>query len=189
MKNKDWLEDALVEVKGLFAEHGYDVPPVKVTLGFTSKGLRSSTVGECWPRVASTSDINHIFISPANTSSEGIISTLIHECIHAIDNCEHGHGKEFKSIALRVGFKVPMRSTPAGEELKQRIAEIIGRIGEYRGSTIKASHQPRLQKPPARAKCQECGYTITMLKQFLNQGPPLCPKHHIVMVRQGFWDD
>ena len=62
MKNKDWLEDALVEVKGLFAEHGCSVPPVKVTLGFTSKGLRSSTVGECWLRVASTSDINHIFI-------------------------------------------------------------------------------------------------------------------------------
>lgn len=187
MKNKDWLEDALMEVKILFAEHGYDVPPVKVTLGFTSKGLRSSTVGECWPRGASTSDINHIFISPANTSSEGIISTLIHECIHAIDNCEHGHGKEFKSIALKVGFKVPMRSTPASDELKQRIAGILGRIGVYGGSTIIAAHQPRLQKPPARAKCPECGYTISMLKDFLNVGPPMCPRHKIIMDRLGYW--
>ena len=188
MIHQDWLEDALGEVKSLFAEHGYDVPPVKVTLGFTSKGLRSSTVGECWPRGASTSGINHIFISPANASSDGIISTLIHECIHAIDNCEHGHGKEFKSIALRVGFKVPMRSTPVGDELKQRIAEIIGRIGEYRGSTIKAAHKPRIQKPPARARCPECGYTITMLKDFLNIGPPICPQHKVHMRKIGFWE-
>ena len=117
-----------------------------------------------------------------------IPSFTVHECIHAIDNCEHGHGKEFKSIALRVGFKVPMRSTPVGDELKQRIAEIIGRIGEYRGSTIKAAHKPRIQKPPARARCPECGYTITMLKDFLNIGPPICPQHGVHMRKIGFWE-
>jgi len=189
IENDTWLDSALQEVKDLFVEYGYKVPAVKVTLGFTSKGLRSSTVGECWPRKASTSNVNHIFISPANTSSESIISTLIHECIHAIDNCEHGHGKEFKKIALDIGFKLPMRSTPAGEELQSRIEKIVGRIGEYRDSTIKATHQPRLRKPPARATCSKCGYSVSMLKQFLDQGPPLCPKHHIVMERQGFWDD
>ena len=143
---------ALQEVKDLFVECGYKVPAVKVTLGFTSKGLRSSTVvnaGRC--SKASTSNVNHIFISPANTSSESIISTLIHECIHAIDNCEHGHGRNSK-IALDIGFKLPMRSTPAGEELQTRIEKIVGRIGEYRDSTI-ATHQPRLRKPPARAIC------------------------------------
>ena len=189
MKNTEWLDNALVEVKSLFAEHGYEVPEVRVTLGFTSKGLRSSTVGECWPRKASTSNINHIFISPANTSSAAIIATLIHECIHAIDDCEHAHGKEFKEIALRIGFKVPMRSTPAGEELAARIAGIVTKIGEYEGSTIKAIHQPKLQRPSARARCSRCRYTITMLREFLEQGPPICPEHGLVMDRIGNWDE
>ncbi len=189
MRSNNWIDKALIEVKALFAEQGYTVPDVEVSLGFTSKGIRSSTVGECWSRKASTSNVNHIFISPANTDSMKILSTLIHECIHAIDDCTHGHGKEFKEIALKVGFKVPMRSTPAGEALKESMQAIVGRIGEFSAPRIKAFHEPRLQKPPARAKCLLCGYTVSMLKKFLDQGPPLCPVHNRVMDRIGDWKE
>ena len=189
MRRKEWFDRALVEVKKLFASHGYMVPDVEVSFGFTSKGLRSSTVGECWSRNASTSKVNHIFISPANTDSLKILSTLIHECIHAIDDCQHGHGKEFKEIALKIGFKVPMRSTPAGEKPKAQMVEIVNRIGEFTAPRITAVHQPRLHKPPARARCAKCGYTVSMLKQFLILGPPVCPVHGVIMEKIGCWTE
>lgn len=187
MKNKNWFDQAIEEVSELFLAHGYTVPEVEVTFGFTSKGLRSSRIGECWATRASDSKVNHIFISPTLTDSEDILATLIHECIHAIDDCEHGHGKEFKSIALKVGFKGPMRSTPAGPELKDKISKIINKIGAYDGPRITVSHKPRINKQPTRARCLECGYTVSVLSDFVHQGPPICPEHGIVLQKIGKW--
>jgi len=187
MENKIWFTRAMSEVRNLFSSHGYTVPEVQVTFGFTSKGLRSSTIGECWATRVSDSKINHIFISPTIVDSEEILSTLIHECIHAIDDCQHGHGKEFKSIALKIGFKGPMRSTPPGPELKDRISKMIKKIGTYDAPRITVSHKPRINKQPTRARCSECGYTVSVLSDFVHQGPPICPEHGIVLRKIGKW--
>ena len=187
MEKKNWFDQAVEEVSELFLMHGYTVPAVKVTFGFTSKGLRSSTIGECWATRVSDSKVNHIFISPTIINSEEILSTLIHECIHAIDDCEHGHGKEFKSIALEIGFRGPMRSTPAGPELKDKISEIIKKIGTYDAPRITVSHKPRINKQPTRARCLECGYTVSVLSDFVHQGPPICPEHGVVLRKIGGW--
>ena len=188
MKKENWFDKAMKEIRIYFSSHGFEVPDVEISLGFTSKGLNSSTIGQCWGRKASTSDVNHIFISPARTDSIKILSTLMHECIHAIDNCENGHGPAFKYIALKIGFKMPMRSTPPSDELLAVIKKIITKIGEYPAPTLTVFHSPRISRPPARARCKECGYTISMLKKFIPSGPPLCPLHKTEMEKKGDWD-
>ena len=59
-------------------------------------------------------DSNQIFVSPALLDPVLVLDTLAHELVHAVDDCEHKHGKEFKKIALSLGMIGPMRSAGAG---------------------------------------------------------------------------
>ncbi|MDP2403742.1 MAG: hypothetical protein Q8M27_07925 [Methylotenera sp.] len=43
------------------------------------------------------SEINEIFISPKLDDSVEVMDTLVHELVHAADNCEHKHGAEMKT--------------------------------------------------------------------------------------------
>ena len=97
----------------LFAPHGYRVPSVKVSVGYASTGLRSSAIGQCWSRKSAEDDTNHIFISPSLGTAYEVIDTLTHELVHAVDDCEHRHGKAFRKIALAIGLQGPMRSASA----------------------------------------------------------------------------
>jgi len=49
-----------------------------------------------------------------------------------------------------------------------------------------------MQKPASRnrprAKCNQCGYQVPMLKRFLAYGPPICPKDKIEMDEIGDWE-
>ena len=76
MTKEKWLGNAVAEINKYFSKLGYQVPPVNVSIGFTSYGRRSSTIGECWPKKAASDKRNVIFINPNHRDSEGIISTL-----------------------------------------------------------------------------------------------------------------
>jgi hypothetical protein len=60
-----------------------------------------------------------------------VLDTLTHELVHAVDNCEHRHGKEFKAIAKDIGLEGKMREASAGKALKVRLTEIAMKIGNY----------------------------------------------------------
>ncbi len=60
--------------------------------------------------------MNQIFISPALSDSVAVLDTLMHELIHAVDDCENKHGPVFKKMALKLGLKGPMRSAGAGRD-------------------------------------------------------------------------
>ena len=117
------------------------------------------------------------------------LDTLVHELVHAVDNCTNGHGEEFKKIAIKVGLKGPMRSAGAGDWLKRELLLIAGRLGEFphcRLSLPVRTTQKTAKRPGA--KCQKCGYEIVMLRKHLHLGPPLCPKDVQGMEETGEWD-
>ena len=105
-----WLQAAVAKLTPIFRAIGHEVPPVKTSIGFPSGGIRSNAIGQCWARSGAKDKLNHIFISPTLGSAYEAIDTLAHELIHAVDDCVHKHGKEFKAIALAIGMKGPMRS-------------------------------------------------------------------------------
>ena len=72
-----------------------------------------------------------IFISPALGDPVDVLDTLVHELVHAVDNCEHKHGKEIKKIALSIGLEGPMRSASAGKALKAVLTELAQQIGPW----------------------------------------------------------
>lgn len=186
---EDWLLAAIELIKPIFKAKGYEVPnDCQVSCGFASTGTRSHHIGQCWSRKSSTHGRNQIFISPALVDPVEVLDTLVHELVHAVDDCAHKHGKEFKKIALNIGLEGPMRSAGAGKSLKEHLQQLANQIGPYPHGRLQVYHHKPTSTPRARAKCTECGYTVPMLKKFLAYGPPICPKDKIEMSQLGSWD-
>lgn len=185
---EQWLLAAVEKVTPLFTSLGYRVPPCRVSCGFTSTGVRSGHIGQCWPRGSGADAVNQIFISPTLADPIEVIDTLVHELVHAVDDCKHKHGKEFKKIALKLGMQGPMRSAGAGPALKEKLRALVGQLGPYPHGKLQAPSRKVSRSPRPRAKCPECSYQVPMLKKFLAFGPPLCPQHRVEMTPLGDWE-
>jgi hypothetical protein len=184
-----WLLAAIDLLRPLFAQKSYVVPPCQVSCGFTSTGVRSGHIGQCWSTKSSANGINQIFISPTLGDAYDVMDTLVHELVHAVDDCQNKHGKEFKKIALKMGLKGPMRSADAGPELKVVLTELLTKLGPYPHEKLKVSMQKVSRSPRPRAVCKKCGYQVPMFKKFVSYGPPICPKDKVDMEQLGDWED
>src|SRR6266851_5655000 len=83
------------------------LPEVRITCGFPSKrGLarRRLAVGECWAPCYSVAGRVEIFISPLIDDSFQVAHIVLHELLHAVLRCEHGHRGPFKRAATHVGL-------------------------------------------------------------------------------------
>ena len=185
-----WLIRAVEALKPLLSEAGFPLlTPVRVSCGFPSGGQRSNQVGECWSQKSSDDAHNQIFISPMQVDAVEVLDTLLHELIHAVDDCEHKHGTAFKKIATKLGMVGPMRSASAGPKLKAKLHDLAHALGPYPHAALRVSTAKRASRPRPRARCPQCDYQVPMLKKFLEWGPPLCPQHRLPMVPLGDWGD
>lgn len=185
-----WLLAAVDLLRPIFLAKHHVIPSdVMVSCGFASTGTRSHHIGQCWSRQSSTNDKNQIFISPALHEPVEVLDTLVHELVHAVDDCKHKHGKEFKKIALSLGMKGPMRSADAGPELKEKLTQLAKQLGVYPHGKLQVTHHKAVSRARARAKCPECGFQVPMYRKFLAYGPPLCPKDKIEMTPVGDWEE
>ena len=186
---EEWLLAAVEAVRPLFTEKCHDLPmDCQVSCGFASTGTRSHHIGQCWSKESSTVDRNQIFISPALYEPVEVLDTLVHELVHAVDNCKHKHGKEFKKIALSLGMVGPMRSAGAGPELKGKLEAVAKQLGPYPHGKLKVTHRKAISRSRPRAKCPTCGFQVPMLKRFLAYGAPICPKDKVEMEQIGNWE-
>lgn len=186
---ESWLLEAVEMVKPIFESKGYLVPPVKVSIGFPSSGSKGRHLGQCWSTKSSDDGLNQIFIAPHLSSSTEVLDTLVHELVHAVDDCESGHGENFKKIAKDIGLKGPMRSAGAGDDLMKnliKISESLGHLPHARLRVPRASSNAGIKRPGAR--CLKCSYEVVMLKRCIEKGPPLCPQNHGLMEETGDWE-
>jgi hypothetical protein len=185
---ESWLLAAIELLRPLFLAKHHVIPPqIMVSCGFASTGLRSHHVGQCWSKRSSTNGQNQIFISPALHESVEVLDTLVHELVHAVDDCQNKHGPAFRKIALSLGLEGPMRSAAAGPALKATLGQLAQMLGPYPHARLQASHRKPAPKARASAKCPECGFQVPMYRKFLAYGPPLCPKDKIDMTPIGDW--
>ena len=183
-----WLQLATRRLADeLFRPLGHAVPEVKVSVGFASGGMRSHAIGQCWARSSADDQINHIFIAPSLGAYDAI-DTLAHELIHAVDDCEHKHGKEFKKIALALGMKGPMRGAAAGPVMKVRLEQMLQELPHYPHGRLRTPPKRVSRGAPPKAFCEVCGYRVTVPKRFLHLGAPICPADKVQMQEIGQWD-
>jgi hypothetical protein len=100
-------------------------------------------VDQCWPTSRSDDGVNEIHISPIYADPVEVLDTLVHELVHAVDDCKNRHGAEFKKIALAVGLQGRTREASAGALLKDRLQTIasvlIAELGPYPHARLSAN--------------------------------------------------
>ena len=190
INREQWLMQAVDHLTPIFERSGYAVPLVKVSVGFPSTGAKGRHLGQCWSTKSAVDGVNQIFIAPHLQTPFDFLDTLVHELVHAVDDCQSGHGENFKKIALDVGLKGPMRSAGAGDWLKKDLMKIAEQLGGFPHGRLSLPVRA-MQKAPKRpgAKCDKCGYEVVILKRYLHLGTPICPKDLEGMEATGEWDD
>lgn len=147
----------------LFAPRSLIVPKLQLSMGLPSKMALTSRrrrIGECWP-LKSGDGVANMFISPLLADPVDVAGTLIHEMVHAVDDCKSGHKGFFRKTAKDIGLEGKMTATTVGAELRRTIEEILHGMEAFPHAALK----PGDRKPskPSRLihfKCDACGMPI-----------------------------
>lgn len=175
-----WLNAAVAELAVLFKNEGWDVPDVRVSVGWPHGG-RKNTIGQCFPGGLAADGIGQVFISPILSDSVRILDVLLHELVHAINHAEghSGHGKPFSTIAKKMGLTGKMTATEASPELKAILTEMAAGLGDFPhaalGSAPRAA-KSRSGKSIKLACAAGQDYIVSISKSRLEEwGAPKCP--------------
>jgi hypothetical protein len=174
---EEWLNVVLHKhVAPLLAKSGAEVPKdCKVSVGFPGGGSAKKRIGECWPRSRSSIGVNEIFLNPAMTKVETLVDTLIHEAIHAADDCKSGHKGFFRRTALAVGLEGKMTSTHAGPALSLFIKNVIASMPAFEYGSLDISQRKKQTTRMVRCRCPHCEYTVRTTQKWLDVAIPVCP--------------
>lgn len=182
---ESWLELAVEQLRPLFKGCGADLPQVRVSVGFPSRkalGKKSRAIGQCWDKSTTEDGTAQIFISPLleeATGEGGVLSTLVHELVHAVVGCKANHGPKFGKLAREVGLEGPLPSCGAGLALCGRLDTIFKELGAYphKKITPPVAEEKKQTTRMVKCECEACGYVARTTKKWLEIGPPHCPKH------------
>lgn len=185
-----WLIAAIEALAPLFQEAaGVRLPKTRVSVGWPGgRGRKNSVIGQCWSSAAAEDKVAQIFISPVLKDVEVVLATLVHELVHAADDCQSGHKGEFVRIAKAVGLEGPWTATTAGDDLKAHLGDlhskVLGAFPHAALANMDGADGPK--KQGTRMLKVVCGetedgeetYTVRMTRKWLDTyGAPKCPCH------------
>jgi hypothetical protein len=174
---EEWLNVVLHKhiAKLLKAKAGVELPKdAKVSVGFPGGGSARKRIGECWPRARSSIKVNEIFINPSITSPTLMIDVLVHESIHAVDDCKSGHKAPFRKMATAVGLEGKMKSTHAGAELLKWIGEVLKAMPKMDYGHLDLSGRKKQSTRMLKLECNDCGYVVRTTQKWVDVGTPSC---------------
>lgn len=183
MNREEWLGKAAEALADRFLS-AEDVPPLRISVGWPGDGAnRNVTVGQCWPTTASADGVNQIFISPIRGEAEtqNVLACLLHEMIHAVDDCASGHRGNFVRMAKAAGLTRPYTSSDnRTEELSEALDEIAGVVGLFPHAELscieRAADAPEKQGTrQLKVECPVDGYIVRTTRKWLDVGLPICP--------------
>lgn len=195
-----WLHNAIEILRPRFTEVGLPLPEkIHVSVGFggAARQENKNILAVCWARAASEDGVNHIFVSPVLNDTARILDVLVHELIHAADDCNSGHKGKFAEAATRLGLTGKMTATVASVELAAEFLLISETLGEYAHGRFTAfdgpearpavpgedpAEKPKVSSGPSKqgtrmlkVVCSETGYTVRTTAKWLELGTPKCP--------------
>lgn len=178
-----WLVASLPLLQALvFSPAGLTIPSdVKVSCSWPGGGSARKRIGECWPRAFSAAKVNEIFISPAIDRPVQALDILVHELIHAIDDCKNGHRAPFKRMASLVGLEGKATATVCGPALRESLESIVGALGAYPHAKLNLAGRKKQTTRNLKCMCQneDCSAVWRMTAQWINaakeRGGLSCP--------------
>lgn len=182
MNRENWLEEAVKHLNWLFKAEEMELPEIRVSVGWPSKGglSKKRVVGQCWAGIAAKDGKVNIFISPMVDDAIEVLTILTHEMVHAWTGPGVGHKGEFVTGAKAVGLVAPWTSTPAGEDLIPHLTKIADDLGDYPHSALNPAESP-VKKQTTRMKkasCACCDYTVRLARKWVEVAVPRCPNPH-----------
>ena len=137
----------------------YDLEHFRVSIGHPQ---HKRSIGECWKKSASEDNHNEIFISPVEDNSELILATLLHELIHAADDCASGHKNFFARAARKCGLVGKLTATHAGPALNERLLDIVDVLGPIPHHKLDSKHRvkPKQSTRMIKIECADCGFNF-----------------------------
>lgn len=177
---EDWLNAFITAARPIFAAVNAPLPlKVRVAIGFTSRGIRGSRIGECWSTEASEDGHYEIFIKPTLDNAARICDVLTHELIHAAVGIKAGHGPAFKRVMIALGLKGKPTATVAGEDWYRWALPIIADLGAfpYGAMTGGATADRKKQRSYLlKVQCTHCEWTARVTAKHLDPYARLrCP--------------
>lgn len=175
---ESWLTEAVGLLWPMIEAEGYEeMPAFRISCGFP-KGGRGKTMGQCWDDEASKDKHAEIFVSPSYDNAIDVLETVLHEMIHAVVGVKEGHKGPFRKLAKAVGFLPPMTSTPASEELKDKLAHLCGSLGPYPHAALRTLTRSKQSTRMLKLSCPNadgCGFICRATKtQIETVGVPTC---------------
>lgn len=174
---EEWLNEAADRLNNLI-EPTTGLKPsanVLVSTGWPRRDRGGKVIGQCWNRESGTGK-HHIFISPTLPSAQTVLPTLLHELIHAADDCKSQHKGAFRKAWKALGFEgKPTESTP-GKELKAQLREIAAELGPYPHSRLSPAMVEKKQSTRMlKVECGRCGCVLRMTRKWMEEaGLPTC---------------
>lgn len=144
---------------------------VRVAVGFTSRGIKGSRIGECWSSDASADGHFEIFIKPTLTDVARVCDVLTHELIHAAVGLDKGHNAHFKRVATSLGLTGPSKATTASADWYAWALPIISSLGEMPYGALSEDGLSSARKKQTAAllkvECPVCGFLARVTKKHI----------------------
>jgi hypothetical protein len=178
--SESWLRAATDELRPTFAKLGFTLSEkIRFSMAFTSTGKRGTIPGECWHPEASEDGYYKIILRPDTSDPVEILGILVHELVHALLPPSVKHGKEFRTIANRIGLEGKMRHARPDPILRERLQTIADNLGTLPNAKLNygaVSDRPKQQKNRHhKAECSVCSYSIRITAKWAKVGLPVCP--------------
>ena len=177
MTREEWLNAALTALRPWFKSRANaEIPSdARVSVGFPGGGSARKRIGECWARRMSKDNVNEIFISPVLQDPVRMLDVLVHEAVHAVDDCASGHKQAFKTVAKAVGLEGKMTATHAGEELKAELEKIVKTLPALSHGSLDLTGRKKQPTRLVKLECDGCGMILRTTAKWLEQtGEPNC---------------
>lgn len=178
---EDWLNAFIGYARPVFEAANAPLPSnVRVAVGFTSKGVKGSRIGECWSDSASEDGHFEIFLKPTLDNVARICDVLTHELVHAAVGIQAGHGPAFKRVAMCIGLKGKMTATTAGAEWYAWALPIIERLGPMPYGALStggfSTSRKKQRTALLKVECPECGWLARVTAKHIDVHTHLnCP--------------
>jgi len=126
-----WLSRAVQSLRQMCARRGLALPAqVTVHVADLTNTQHGPAIGLCWPSTSTGERIAAIAIERTMHDAVDILATLLHELIHAADDCRSQHGPWFAAWAAALGL-VGLPSTVPGPALRRELQQIARALGPY----------------------------------------------------------